>query len=104
MTITISCDNDGNITYSPSFYRSHFGDTITFYNPDGDPFEVVFKGESPGDSLFVSHCSPTLNIPTASQMAAYGKYQLYHYAAAVYKKGVDRVFLDSGCGDIAVGK
>ena len=103
MTITISCDNKGNITYSPSFYRSYFGDTITFQNADGDPFEVVFKGNSPGDKLFVSHRDPTLTIPTASQVPGLGIYGLYHYAVAIYKRSEDRVFLDSGCGDIAVG-
>ena len=87
--------NNGNFTYSPTLVRVHHGDTIAFSCPTG-PFELVFRHQSPGDSLFVSTASPNLTIAQSAP------YAIYHYAAAVYDPVTNKVFIDAGCGDVGV--
>ena len=95
--VELTLDN-GNLTYDPSFLRVRRGDTVTFSTPGPGAFEVMFKGQSPGNKLFCSNTDPTIKI---NGNAAIGVYQ---YAAAITNGNGEghRVFLDSGCGDIGV--
>ena len=95
--IKLEVDGQGNFTYSPSHLRVHREDTVNFVCPTG-PFEVVFRGHSPGDKLFVSSNDQN-QILEISEHAPYG---IYHYAAAIYRPSDNRVFIDASCGDIGV--
>jgi hypothetical protein len=94
-TITISVTGNGNFTYDPTLLRAERGDKITFECETG-PFEAVFRHQSPGNRLFVSSAHPLLVILTNAP------YAIYHYAAAVYNPSENRVYIDAGCGDIAI--
>jgi hypothetical protein len=104
--------NRGNFTYIPSHYRAERGEQITFKCDQG-PFEIMFQSRTPGDRLYICDESPTITITGSQEGAAaneYASYGLYHYSAAVAvlprdrRHGKVRVYLDSGCGDIGVGK
>ena len=88
----------GHFTYSPSHVRAKKGDTVTFSTTQATQqhFEVVFKDKSPGDKLFLS---PGVGNDLITINASPG---IYHYAAAIYDSELERVFLDSGCGDVGV--
>jgi hypothetical protein len=100
--IRIQVDENGNFTYTPSFLRARLGDTITF--TCDDQFEVMFKDRSPGDRFFFSEQDATLQLPPMDAAISTQVVGMYHFAAAVYSHRAKRVFLDSGCGDIGVGK
>jgi plastocyanin len=95
--VKITVTPAGDFTYDPSHIRAHKGDTVTF-DAGGKPFEVVFKSYSPGDRLYLSNRSPTLTILKNAQ------HGIHQYAAAVYDETQNRVFLDSGCGEVGVEK
>src|SRR5262249_4250690 len=102
--------HDGNFTYIPSHYRAVAGEKIKFRCAQG-PFEVMFKSRTPGDQLVLCDENPTLTITKTLEGGPneYANYGLYHYSAAVAvvprgRRGKVRVYLDSGCGDIGVGK
>jgi hypothetical protein len=92
--VTLTVDTNGNFTYSPTLLRADQGETIRFQCVGH--WEIMFKEKSPGDRLFLWHDDSLLTIREDAE------YAVYHYAAAVNRG--DRVFLDSACGDIAVGR
>jgi plastocyanin len=92
--VKLSVNKNGEFTYSPSFVRVKHSDTITFSNPDGHSFAVMFKDQSPGDRLSLSNNDPTMTIDDNAS------YAVYHYAAAIFD--TINVHLDSGCGDVGV--
>jgi len=94
--VTLKINGNGEFTYDPSFVRVSRGDTVTFRNPDGHSFAVMFKEQSPGNKLSLSDRDPTITIDSDAP------YAVYHYAAAVFDGNKSRVHLDSGCGDIGV--
>lgn len=93
-SVELRINGDGEFTYDPSFVRVKRGHTITFCNPDGHSFAVMFKDRSPGDKLTLSNLNPKLKI---QKDAPYG---VYHYAAAI--SDMKELYLDSGCGDVGV--
>jgi plastocyanin len=94
--VELSVNESGEFTYDPSFVRVKRGDTVTFGNPNGHSFAVMFKDQSPGNKLSLSDRDPTITIDSDAP------YAVYHYAAAVFDGNKGRVHLDSGCGDIGV--
>ena len=94
--VELSVNESGEFTYDPSFVRVKRGDTVTFGNPKGQSFAVMFKDQSPGNRLSLSDRDPTIKINHDAP------YAVYHYAAAVFDGNKGQVHLDSGCGDIGV--
>ena len=92
--VKLSVNQYGEFTYTPSFVRVNRGDKITFSNPEGHSFAVMFKDQSPGDKLSLSNLHPTITIDDDAP------YAVYHYAAAIFD--TINVHLDSGCGDVGV--
>ena|SRR2546422_202797 len=94
--VTITVTKTGDFTYDPTLLRVGRRQRVKFVCPSGPHFEVMFKDQSPGDDLFLSESNRILTIrPDAP-------YGVYHYSAAVYNG--NRVFIDSACGDIGVGR
>ena len=94
--VKLKINENGEFTYDPSFVRVKQDDTITFSNPQGHSFAVMFKDQSPGDKLSLSDRDPTIKISHDAP------YAVYHYAAAVFDRIKGQVHLDSGCGDVGV--
>jgi plastocyanin len=94
--VTLKINENGEFTYDPSFVRVKRRDTVTFSNPDGHAFAVMFKDRSPGNKLSLSNQDPTITIDDDAP------YAVYHYAAAISNAVKGTIHLDSGCGDVGV--
>jgi hypothetical protein len=108
--VTISVDQYGNFTYSPTDLRAAPDDTVSFITaprggPPGPKFEVMFKHRTPGNRTHIRH--DTAEDQGGGGGASAGHLKCgndlgqYKYGAAIYDG--THVFIDAGCGHIGVG-
>ena len=104
--VTISVDQNGNFTYSPTDLRAVPNDTVSFKtDPPGQLFEVMFKHRTPGNRTHIRQDTPEdqvtgVGLPKGHLKCGNDLGQ-YKYGAAIYDG--THVFVDAGCGHIGVG-
>ena len=103
-TISIRLDAEGNFVYEPAALRALQGDRIRWVSEDG-AFALNFVRDTPVDAISVhgNRGEPTASLTVTTQSG------VFHYTVAVaaIPPGTNddmRVFMDSGCPDIIVGR
>jgi len=109
-TVTITVNNDGDFTYSPSTLHAKVVDTVSWTSGTLGPFAISFMDSTPFPVVSLSsHKNGKGEHVIDPQQIQEDTVGHHHYAVAVAHttSGPDvamstTVFLDSGCPDIVV--